>query len=830
MASTAFSLNIPQDTADDGSLPNKRQQDPVIPPDSGLLSAVEETCVAVGSHYRRKLLDALSGIEGHKLLLLEESLAAAVSCLVDAAALQQHGVERCFALGAFPLSVSSVPSQTALAPTVLFLCRPRLSRLPLIIRHMAQIEGSFPQAQAPASAHAESSNCPPAAEEALWSFPLPPATSKSGRRYVVAFIPNPSEFLAGELRRLLSSSTAQQSAAEDSASSSSSSSSLIPAAAASLISNISSTLLPLGSTPSTTATSHASLRSVSSDCVLVTHCPLRLFPVEKDLLSLEIPNFFRAFHGQGDPTLCKQVADTVVSLQEELQQGVLIPNLRCIGSAAKSVADFLIRRRREQQQQRLQLEEASLGVAAAGTGLPADLVPPVHSVLDVTDLEGPPTAQANGPQGAPGAIGAPALGMGPPRGPPGRPVMPHKADMLVVFDRRADLVTPLCTTFTYEGLLDSMLGMDGSGIEASASEASFSSGGVERDLVMIEPARRQRVSLVGDSLYAALKNLHQSEVGGALHRVASDIQQTYREKESLRTIADISSFMPKFKAKQQEHSSLSLHVKLASFVSAVAKHPAYHHRLCIEDQILQGGGTGPSGTFGACSVEMFEAVVQQHGLPELRRIAALHKVGLLREQQAQRSGKAAASGMGLQRWKLIKDKCRLMVEEDQAARDIAYACSGYAPLSIRLLQLLHESPLGWRAIPDILNSLWGPAMEIRQQQPLPKVPQQQQQQQQHRGGEGKASAGALAASNTSSHTSGPLVPPGPSAVAPVLILMLFLGGVSHSEIAAVRRLNEIERKGGVKSEQPEGYRQYLILTTEILTPRKLFKGMINDVD
>ncbi|XP_026191366.1 uncharacterized protein LOC34621417 [Cyclospora cayetanensis] len=903
MASTAFSLNIPQDTADDGSLPNKRQQDPVIPPDSGLLSAVEETCVAVGSHYRRKLLDALSGIEGHKLLLLEESLAAAVSCLVDAAALQQHGVERCFALGAFPLSVSSVPSQTALAPTVLFLCRPRLSRLPLIIRHMAQIEGSFPQAQAPASAHAESSNCPPAAEEALWSFPLPPATSKSGRRYVVAFIPNPSEFLAGELRRLLSSSTAQQSAAEDSASSSSSSS-LIPAAAASLISNISSTLLPLGSTPSTTATSHASLRSVSSDCVLVTHCPLRLFPVEKDLLSLEIPNFFRAFHGQGDPTLCKQVADTVVSLQEELQQGVLIPNLRCIGSAAKSVADFLIRRRREQQQQRLQLEEASLGVAAAGTGLPADLVPPVHSVLDVTDLEGPPTAQANGPQGAPGAIGAPALGMGPPRGPPGRPVMPHKADMLVVFDRRADLVTPLCTTFTYEGLLDSMLGMDGSGIEvpkhllqqqqqqqqqqhhlgskASASEASFSSGGVERDLVMIEPARRQRVSLVGDSLYAALKNLHQSEVGGALHRVASDIQQTYREKESLRTIADISSFMPKFKAKQQEHSSLSLHVKLASFVSAVAKHPAYHHRLCIEDQILQGGGTGPSGTFGACSVEMFEAlidesaateaaaasgccsaaaatlddvyrlmclasvingglkakylepllrsVVQQHGLPELRRIAALHKVGLLREQQAQRSGKAAASGMGLQRWKLIKDKCRLMVEEDQAARDIAYACSGYAPLSIRLLQLLHESPLGWRAIPDILNSLWGPAMEIRQQQPLPKVPQQQQQQQQHRGGEGKASAGALAASNTSSHTSGPLVPPGPSAVAPVLILMLFLGGVSHSEIAAVRRLNEIERKGGVKSEQPEGYRQYLILTTEILTPRKLFKGMINDVD
>lgn len=831
----------------------------------GYLAIVHETCAAVGSHYRRTFLDALSGIEGHKLFLLEESLASAISSLVDAAALQQHGVERCFALGAFPLSASSVPSQTALAPTVLVLCRPRLSRLPLIVRHMAHIEGTYPPAQAPAGISLTPAGGLPEGHESLWTLPLPPAVSKTNRRYIVVFVPTPSEFLAGELRRLLSSS--QQDAADEQGSSS------LPAAAASLISNLSSTLLPLGATTSPTVSGNG---SVSPDCVLVTHCPLRFFPIEKDVLSLEYPNFLRAFHGQGDSTTCKQIADAIVVLQEELQQGTLIPNLRCIGSAAKHVADHLIRRRREQQQQRLQTEDASMGLAASGTGLPADLVPPVHSILDYSDLEESQRAAAGSAQGA---NSLPSMGNS---SVAKTPVLPHHADMLVILDRRADLVTPLCTPFTYEGLLDNMLGIDGSGVDvpkhllqqqqqqgdaSKPPQDTAVTSGATSDIMMIERGATQRVSLAGDALYVALRDLHQSEVGGALHRVASDIQQTYREKESLRTIADISSFMPKFKAKQQEHSSLSLHVKLASFVSAVAKNPNYHRRLCIEDQLLQTGGTGSSGAFDTSTVNEFEdlidesaateaaaasgccsaaaatldevyrllclasvinggikakylepllhSFVQQHGLPELRRMAVLHKVGLLREQPNTNTGKAAASGIGVQRWKYVREKCRLIVDESQAMKDIAYACSGYAPLSIRLVELLHETSLGWRAIPDVLNSMWGPAMEIRQQQATPKRMQPNEQQ----------------ISSGKSTPAGPSSTQGKSASSPTLVLILFLGGVSLAEIAAVRRLNEMERKKGTKSDRdPSDERRYLIVTTEILTPRKLFRSMLDGVD
>lgn len=133
----------------------------------------------------------------------------------------------------------------------------------------------------------------------------------------------------------------------------------------------------------------------------------------------------------------------------------------------------------------------------------------------------------------------------------------------------------------------------------------------------------------------------------------------------------------------------------------------------------------------------------------------------------------------------------------------------------RLVQLLHETSTGWRAIPDVLNSMWGPALEIRQQQPMPRRSQKQDQQAQ----------------------SGRSTPAGPPSdtqrneSSPVLVLVLFLGGVSHAEIAAVRRLNDMERNRQTKSERdPTDKRQYLIVTTEILTPRKLFRSMIDDVD
>ena len=51
----------------------------------------------------------------------------------------------------------------------------------------------------------------------------------------------------------------------------------------------------------------------------------------------------------------------------------------------------------------------------------------------------------------------------------------------------------------------------------------------------------------------------------------------------------------------------------------------------------------------------------------------------------------------------------------QTPNDISYVYSGYAPLSVRLTQVLARP--GWRSIEEVLKMLPGPHFEERQQLP-----------------------------------------------------------------------------------------------------------------
>merc|ERR1712146_376626 len=50
---------------------------------------------------------------------------------------------------------------------------------------------------------------------------------------------------------------------------------------------------------------------------------------------------------------------------------------------------------------------------------------------------------------------------------------------------------------------------------------------------------------------------------------------------------------------------------------------------------------------------------------------------------------------------------------------------------------------------------------------------------------------------------------------PSVVLVCFLGGVTYGEIAALRRLSKLE----------EGRRQFLVVTTEFVSAKKLFESL-----
>merc|ERR1719359_2583913 len=113
----------------------------------------------------------------------------------------------------------------------------------------------------------------------------------------------------------------------------------------------------------------------------------------------------------------------------------------------------------------------------------------------------------------------------------------------------------------------------------------------------------------------------------------------------------------------------------------------------------------------------------------------------------------------------IKKGFNLFVEESSAEKDISYSYSGYAPLSVRLVQMTRSLQKGWRDCSKDLQFLYDPAQEL--QQPLENQND-------------------------------------PAPGEPSVVLVCFLGGVTYGEIAALRRLSELEEKK----------RQFLIVTTE----------------
>ncbi|KFH03431.1 Sec1 family protein [Toxoplasma gondii VAND] len=961
---------------------------------------------------RRCFLDSLSTLVGRKFLLLDEKLAGPLSLLVDAPTLQQHGVDRCYPVCTFPVPANSLSAGAAAAPFVLFVCRPRLALLPLLVQHIHFIEKTYQPTQPPSLSSSATSS--------FSAFPAPSCFSPSGRHYVVLFVPSASDFLANELRRLLSNPPPLPPALSGASASSSLMSNLgsLPAALTNSL---------LFSAPGAAPGAPASTLQLNLESTTVAGCPIYFFPLAPDVLSLELPNSFRDIHVFGDPSPCLHAAAAVQLLQQELKNAV-IPHLRCLGSAAKTVADHLIQQRKEKQAAAQQ--QAIWGEAAATTGSdlwggaggrnpgrgafdPAGglledgngevleqlvpVAPPVRFVLSKEDLGGPPDPvdgadaqmrphqasdetpanaragkdRASGPRTMPWnkaetntsdkkGVDADAANRGQGAGPeplaepagccaappsqgdaahsetvPTRartaastgPAVPS-VDMLVLVDRRSDLITPLCSAFTYEALLDAVFGIDAAAVEVpqqllQQKQAGGAGGGGPGNggpggargsgpkgfPVLLPCGRRQKVPLFSDGLFATLRDLHQSALGAHLHRVANEIQQTYKEKDELRSIQEISVFMNKFKVKQQEHSSLSLHVRLASFLASVTKDPAFFRRLTLEDELLQTGSATSSSSAGAtlsaavltelenmvdasapsgglwwaspgaplgstgpraldaggppaglshpakpaaapCVEDVYrllclasvvngglkgkqleglrKGLIQQHGIREAVRMAHLQRVGLLRQADGVGAGGSTAGGKGgnaLGSWKTLKKECNLIVEEEQSVHDIAYACSGYAPLSVRLLQFLHEQPNGWRSIPHILSLLWGPAMEVRQQQ------------QQSPSGSLQASQQKLLELQQREQRADLSEGEGNSNVTTVMVM--YLGGVTYAEIAAIRRLNEMEiakhqqfledqRLGAAPPAKAPPRRRYIIVTTEIINYKKLIASCGED--
>ncbi|MEE6504019.1 hypothetical protein FKM82_005048 [Ascaphus truei] len=326
-------------------------------------------------------------------------------------------------------------------------------------------------------------------------------------------------------------------------------------------------------------------------------------------------------------------------------------------------------------------------------------------------------------------------------------------DTLLLLDRNVDLLTPLATQLTYEGLIDEVYGIQNSHVKLPPDKfAPKKPGETGKDL----PTEPKKLPLnSAEELYAEIRDKNFNAVGSVLSKKAKVISAAFEERHNAKTVGEIKQFVSQLPHMQAARASLANHTSVAELIKDITTSEPFFDNLTVEQEFMSGCDTDKVNTY----VE--DCIAKKDPLIKILRLVCLQSV----------------CNTGLKQKVLDYYKKEIL----QNPNDISYVYSGYAPLSVRLAQVLVRP--GWRSIEEVLKILPGPQFEERQ--PLPAGLLKKRQQ-----GENK------------------------------VILIFFLGGVTYAEIAALRFLSQME----------DGCTEYIIATTKLINGTTWIKSLMEKLE
>ncbi|RDA85860.1 hypothetical protein CP532_4910 [Ophiocordyceps camponoti-leonardi (nom. inval.)] len=508
--------------------------------------------------------------------------------------------------------------------------------------------------------------------------------------------------------------------------------------------------------------------------VSISELPLFFFPLEKDVLSLELDDAFRDLYLSNDVTPNHLLARALMQVQ---QNHGLFPRIVGKGSNAKRVADLLCRLR----------QEALAGEDASKSGL------------------SPSTTN----------------------------------ESVIIIDREVDLVTPLLTQLTYEGLIDEIFSIQNN--QAKVDTAVV--GAPAQSSAATSQSRKRTIQLDStDKLYEQLRDANFAVVGSLLNKVARRLQQVhsdYESKHKTKTLAELKEFVGRLPGYQQEQQSARIHTGLAEDIIKHTRSDEFKGLLEVQQNLA--AGADPSSQFDAIEeliardtplretlrllciyscisggvkpkeYDTFRRLILQcYGYQHILTLRNLEKLQLFLSRYSPLAGVLPLSGGSASgpktNYALLRKQLRLIVDEVQEdnPNDIAYVYSGYAPLSIRLVQcVLQKQQLlsmtkgnngpsaagagaatqGWHGFDEALKNVRGPTFYETQK------------------GEDKAvKARALLAGSGQKQT----------------VFVVLVGGITFTEIAALRFL----------AKQEEDRRNIVICTTSIISGNRMMDAAI----
>ncbi|MES1914114.1 MAG: hypothetical protein MHM6MM_006239 [Cercozoa sp. M6MM] len=387
-------------------------------------------------------------------------------------------------------------------------------------------------------------------------------------------------------------------------------------------------------------------------------------------------------------------------------------------------------------------------------------------------------------------------------------IVPEITDA-VILDRSVDAVTPLLTQSTYEGVIHEHFGIDLGCAEVDAElalvDTSKPSTGPTKAVVLNS----------SDSVFRELRGLPFSQLGKRLKQRISQVDEALEERHKRMTTREMSAFMSQFKTLVPERERLQLHINVAEYLSRNAtKGLPRRRQLFFEFAMLAGfdndacemyveelaGRVAPLRT----TLRFFALLcLTRNGLKQKRfdslrqMILNSYGFGVLSVLNHMRTAGLIGTRSDRLNFATLRKVFALVEDEgdlnfaDVASNgraDLNTVYSGYAPLLVRLVEALHLQQdgsfvtgdcdvegEGWRGkdVAQAMQYLPGGVRILRQSDK--RVTKEE---------------------------------------APVTLVMV-LGGVTHSELAALRLLQQ--RSG----------RRYVVLSAgDTLSSQSLLRQLV----
>ena len=357
-----------------------------------------------------------------------------------------------------------------------------------------------------------------------------------------------------------------------------------------------------------------------------------------------------------------------------------------------------------------------------------------------------------------------------------------------IFDRASDMITPLCSTFVYEGLLDEFFGI------------SLNSMKVHIDILGKKPNDKIKSDEIrldlskNDKFYTKIKDYNYNKIKFFLNNKLKEHNKLLEESKVKSTsLSQIQENILKIKLLKEERPSLVNQINLIDYITKLKKLPKeqlflfYEQTLLlgessstifesIEDEIAQKGDLYKIIRI-LCIYSLINGGIKNKIFDQLRRdilnIYGFQEIFFLNNLEKMKMLKSYDSSNLFyydinKRLKLIDDSVDL-----NNPNDAAYSFSGYCPILVRLIEKAISK--GWNSIKDVLKKL-----STDFEYPNDEL--------------------EILNNNDNKEKK--------------YILLVFIGGITYGELASIRYLNNKLND-----------KKFIVLTTGMINSKKIFNSL-----